>query len=286
MTSPASSYRLAARITRARARNFFYAFLLLPKNRRRAIYAIYAFMRHCDDVVDDSASDLRMTELERWRSQVREALQGGAAVHPILPAFVDTVNRYSIPHQYFYDLMDGVRMDLEMDRYATFEDLHRYCYRVAGVVGLVCLHVFGFQKAEALAMAESAGIAFQLTNILRDLREDADRNRIYLPEEDLKRFRYSEASLKQGLVDDHFRRLFHFETERACDYYHQAEPLVTLVSPDCQRGLAALFGIYKGLLEKLYRKHEVLFEKQVRLSALEKILIVLRSWKSPLPALL
>jgi len=149
----------------------------------------------------------------------------------------------------------------------------------------VCLHIFGFKDEKAPKLAESAGIAFQLTNILRDLREDAQRDRIYLPMEDLKRFRYSEENLKQGAVNDHFRRLLHFETERARDYYHQAAWLIRLVSPDCQRALAALIGIYQGLLEKIYLEHERVFEKQIRLSMLEKLRIVFRAWRNPLPAL-
>jgi phytoene synthase len=278
------SYRLCGKITKQKARNFFYAFLLLPRNRRKAIYAVYAFMRHCDDIVDATASANRLAELTVWRETVKSALEGRESDNPILPAFVDTVKMFNIPHHYFFDLLDGVQMDLEKDRYETFHDLYQYCYRVAGVVGLVCLHIFGFKEEKALALAEGAGIAFQITNILRDLREDAERNRIYLPLEDLKRFRYPEESLKQGLVNDHFRRLLHFETERARDYYHQAEPLIGLVSPDCQRALAALIGIYRGLLEKIYSEHERLFEKQIRLTLLEKIGIVLRAWRSPLPA--
>lgn len=281
---PARSYRLCRKITRQKARNFFYAFLLLPKSRRKAIYAIYAFMRYSDDVVDNNSSKNKLAELEDWRRLVSKALQGEEAIHPILPAFVDTVKRFSIPHKYFFDLLDGVAMDLQKSRYETFEELYEYCYRVASVVGLVCLHIFGFQNPEALKLAESTGIAFQLTNILRDLHEDAVQNRIYIPLGDLKRFRYSEENLKQGVVNDRFRRILHFETERARDYYHQAQSLIGLVSPDCQRALAALIGIYQGLLEKIYQKHERLFEKQIRLSLFEKVVIVLRAWRNPLPA--
>jgi len=286
MSKPSNrSYRYCGKIVRQKARNFFYAFLLLPKNRRKAIYAVYAFMRHSDDVVDDSISNNRLHELDHWRNLTERALKGEEIDDPILPAFADAVAQFRIPHQYFFDLLDGVKMDLEKERYETFDDLYQYCYRVASVVGLVCLYIFGFEDPEALKLAEAAGIAFQLTNILRDLREDAERNRIYLPIEDIKRFRYSEDALKQGLVNDHFRRLLHFETERARDYYHQAEPLIGMVSPDCRRAMAALIGIYHGLLEKIYQQHERLFEKHIRLSLIEKIGIVARAWRHPFPAI-
>ncbi len=284
MHSLKRSYRLCQQVTRQKARNFFYAFLLLPKNRRKAIYAVYAFMRHSDDVVDSSLSKERSSQLQAWRQSVKIALEDGPIDHPILPAFVDAVKQFNIPHNYFFELLDGIQMDLEKDRYQNFEELYTYCYRVASVVGLVCVHIFGFKDPRALQLAESAGIAFQVTNILRDIREDGTGNRVYLPLDDLKKFRYPVESLRQGVVDDHFRRLLHFQIERARDYYHQAEQLVPLVEPDCQKALSALIGIYRGLLEKIYKEHELLFEKQIRLSLLEKLSIVFRAWRAPIPA--
>lgn len=284
MTSLARSYRLCRGITRQKARNFFYAFLLLPGNRRNAICAVYAFMRHSDDLVDASRSEDRSSSLFQWREELKRALEGRPVRHPIFPAFVDAVHRFSVPTRYFFELLDGVAMDLNSERYQTFDELYRYCYHVASVVGLVCIHIFGFSKPEALPYAESAGIAFQLTNILRDLREDGLNNRVYLPQEDLKRFKVPEENLKAGIVDDRFQRLLHFEIERARDYYHQAEALVPLVSPDCRKALSALLALYRGLLEKINEEHERVLDRQIRLSFLEKLAIVVRAWREPVPA--
>src|SRR5581483_1183837 len=185
------SYRYCREIARKRAKNFYYSFLVLEKPQRDAMCAIYAFMRQCDDLSDDPAiTDPASVyqSIALWRVHLDRALHGHVDGNPIWPAFHDTVNRYSIPHRFFHEMIDGITSDIEPRQIQTFEELYRYCYQVASVVGLAIIHVFGFQSMKALLLAEKCGIAFQLTNILRDIREDAGLGRVYLPLEDLHRF--------------------------------------------------------------------------------------------------
>ena len=180
------SYRYCARVARSRARNFYYCFVLLSSQQRNAMCAIYAFMRHCDDLSDEPGAT--RAALDAWRIEMEEVLAGNPGNHPLWPAFRHTVRRFGIPHQYLREMIEGVSSDLEPRRLETFDELYRYCYQVASVVGLTMIHIFGFDTPSALPLAEKCGVAFQLTNILRDLREDAGRGRIYLPAEDLRRF--------------------------------------------------------------------------------------------------
>lgn len=275
------SYLFCRRITLKNARNFFYSLLLLPQPKRQALYMMYAFMRYSDDLVDAPHSGNKAEELLAWRRSLEKALQGEEADCPIFPAFVETVNRYAIPVSYFFELLDGMQMDLEKSRYQTFEELYPYCYRVASVVGLVCVHIFGFRSPQALRCAESMGIAFQLTNILRDIREDCAGNRVYLPLEDLEKFHYSEEKLKQNVMDESFRQLVAFEVNRARRYYQEAEQLIPLIEPDCRKALSALLATYRSLLKKISREQRSLFEKRIRLSPWEKLGIIFQAWKNP-----
>ena len=180
------SYAFCEDVARRQAKNFYYSFLLLDADRRRAMCAVYAFMRYCDDLSDAEGVADRAGSIARWRGDLESALRGDTPEHPLWPAFTDTVTRYRIPHQYFFEMIDGVSSDLEPRRIATFAELYDYCYHVASVVGLTIIHIFGFDRNEALELAEKCGIAFQLTNVLRDVREDAENGRVYLPEEDLE----------------------------------------------------------------------------------------------------
>ena len=166
---------------------------------------------------------------QRWRASLDRAAQGDYSDSPILPAFHDAVSRFGIPLDYFRQLIDGAAMDLSIDRYHTFDQLYEYCYKVASVVGLVCIHIFGFESPEAKRYAEYCGIAFQLTNILRDLKEDASSGRVYIPEEDLRAFQYSASELMSGVRDERFHRLMRFQVARARGYYNAALPLVSIV---------------------------------------------------------
>lgn len=272
------SYRFAVRTARSRARNFYYAFIVLPREKRLALCAVYAFMRRCDDIADSPGTvEEKQEKLRAWRAALEEAFQGRVEAAPFLPAFEDTVRRFSIPAQYFHWMIDGVEMDLTVDRYRTFDDLYRYCFRVASSVGLVCLQVFGYSDERARQYAEHCGIAFQLTNILRDLREDTRLGRTYLPAEDLEKFGYSAEDLKRGVMDGRFRRLMAFEAARARSYYSRAWQLVPLIERAARPALCAMIEIYQGILQKIARRQFDVFGSTIRLSSPEKMRIALKA---------
>jgi 15-cis-phytoene synthase len=274
----AASYRCAETVARQRARNFYYSFVVLPPAKRLAFCAIYAFMRYCDDISDgtDALEDKRR-QLKLWRAQLEAAAHGKLDDSLILPAFHDAVRRFSIPAEYFHWIIDGAEMDLAIDRYETFEDLYRYCFHVASAVGLVCLQIFGYTDERAKKLAEQCGIAFQLTNILRDIKEDAGMGRIYLPAEDLRRFRITEAELAGGAAHARFQELMIFETKRARQYYAQARDLLPMIDADSRPALWAMMAIYEGLLTKIIRRNYDVFSRAIRLSAAEKTTIALRA---------
>ncbi|MGH9675327.1 MAG: phytoene/squalene synthase family protein [Bryobacteraceae bacterium] len=279
-TSLPASYAHCRRLTRAKARNFHYAFLLLDRPRRDAISAIYAFMRRCDDFGDDDAlgdGAARRRLLAGWRESLEAALDGRAAGDPLWPAFHDAVQRYSIPPRYFFEMIDGVTSDLEPRRVATRAELERYCYQVASVAGLSLIHVLGFVSDNAVPLAERCGYAFQLTNILRDVGEDAARGRIYLPAEDLVRFGVEPADLRPGGGGEAFRRLMRFEAARARGYYDESAGVIELVDPAGRRALWALITIYRRLLDRIERLDYDVLDRRVSLSALEKTGVALRA---------
>jgi 15-cis-phytoene synthase len=215
--------------------------------------------------------------LARWRALLDQAVAGDTSGHPILPAFADTLRRYQIPPRYFHDLVSGAEMDLTETRYATFERLREYCYRVAGVVGLTCLHVFGFSDPHAPDLAERLGIAFQLTNILRDVPADLALGRVYLPAEDLARFGCSAEELARGVVTPSLRELLRAQAERAWRFYAEGARLLRLVDRDSRAALWALVRIYSGLLARIEDRDFDVFSSRVRLTAPEKARILLRA---------
>ena len=205
------------------------------------------------------------------------AMAGEVAGHPILPAFADTVRRYRIPPRYFHDLISGAEMDLTETRYATFERLHEYCYRVAGTVGLTCLHVFGFDDPHASELAEQLGVAFQLTNIIRDVGADLALGRVYLPSEDLTRFGCSVADLASGAATPRVRALLRAEADRAWSFYAQGARLIQHIDRDSRAALWALTRIYSSLLARIEDRNFDVFSSRVRLSAAEKTRILVRA---------
>ena len=271
-----SSYAFCEQVARSRARNFYYSFLLLPKRKRLAMCAIYAFMRECDDRSD--GPEAARERVEQWRCDLESALTGGAPANPVWPAFIDTVRRYRIPEGYFQSMIDGVASDFEPRTISTFDDLYRYCYRVASVVGLTIIHIFGFEDPRALELAEKCGIAFQLTNILRDVREDAAAGRVYLPAEDLGRFGVPISELNQPHLTPALRALLEFELGRAREYYIASRPLLKLVQRDSRPALWTLVEIYRRLLDRIEAQGYPVMERRVSLPAREKIAIVVRAW--------
>ena len=275
MISLAESYAHCRAVAKKRARNFYYSFILLPPDRKNAMCAVYAFMRYCDDLSDEPGAT--HTAMDQWRHALTEALAGRPDDHPVWPAFLDTVTRFAIPHQYFLAMIEGVESDLEPRVIRTFDELYQYCYRVASVVGLTTVHIFGFTSPAALPLAEKCGIAFQLTNILRDVKEDAELGRVYLPAEDLERFGVTREALQQGLRTEQFGRLMEFETARARTYYQESAPLLGYIQPRARPSLWALIAIYSSLLEHIAEAHYDVLLRRISLSTTEKLWIVFRA---------
>jgi phytoene synthase len=269
------SYAHCRAVARDRAKNFYYSFLLLPRAQRNAMCAIYAFMRYCDDLSDEPGASRE--PLERWRIALDHALAGRYDGHPTLPAFDDTVKRYLIPHQYFHEMIDGVSSDLSPRQIQSFDQLYRYCYQVASVVGLTTIHIFGFDQPEALRLAEKCGVAFQLTNILRDVREDVERGRIYLPCQDLTRFGVRAEDLRAGKSSPEFTALMRFEAARARAYYEESQPLLGMVHTRSRSSLWALIEIYSRLLKKIEASDYDVLSRRIALSTAEKCWVVLRA---------
>jgi phytoene synthase len=276
-----ASHRFCGALARREARNFYYSFLLLPPSLRRSMCALYAFLRHTDDLADEPGGPAeKQAALREWRASLDRALAGAPAEPwPGLLAFADTVARHEIPRQYLNDVLDGVEMDLHPQVYATFDDLYVYCYRVASAVGLCCIRIWGYQSEEgrAEALAESCGIALQLTNILRDVREDAERGRIYLPQDDLALFEVTAEDLLADHPSDAVRRLLEFEGRRAQQFYEAAEPLAELVSPVGRPVLRTIAGIYRALLGEIARRDYDVQSGRVALPAWRKLAIASRS---------
>jgi phytoene synthase len=281
------SYEWCTQVAKAQAKNFYYSFLLLPTPQRRAMCAMYAFMRYCDDLsdgalsADDNGDDAsvadRSAAIGEWRRDLDLALMGRAPEHPLWPAFVHAVKKYRIPHYYFFQMIEGVSSDLEPRRIRTFEELYDYCYHVASVVGLTIIHIFGFDDTDtpsALVLAEKCGVAFQLTNILRDVREDLEKGRVYLPAEDLERFGVSARGFQPA---GNFAKLMAFEANRAREYYRDSAPLIELIHPESRASLRALIGIYSRLLDRIVASGYDVLERRIRVPTWEKAWIVAKS---------
>jgi 15-cis-phytoene synthase len=269
------SYAECTRIARERAKNFYYSFLALPKPKREAMCALYAFMRVCDDLSDEAGATREA--LDDWRAQLDQALEGEPPAHPIWPALADTVRRFNIPRPYLYDMMDGVTSDIAFTQPETFEDLYRYCYRVAGVVGLSITHVFGFSHASALRMAEQCGIAFQITNILRDVAEDARNGRTYIPGELMRKHGVTLEHMTGSSAPEALRALLKELGARAEGYYQSSRPLIGMVQQDSQAALWALIEIYTRLFARIEGSGYEVLERRHRVPTAEKLWILGRA---------
>jgi 15-cis-phytoene synthase len=272
-------------ITKRSGSNFYYAFLFLPKPKREALYAVYAFCRLSDDLVDESKAGVDPADaLTRWRKALNVCLDDGGD-SPVMTAIGQAARRFHIPKVYFEELLNGMEMDLTHARYATFEELYPYCYRVASIVGLICIEIFGYTNPLAKTYAEQLGIAFQLTNILRDVGVDAQRGRIYLPQDELRRFGYSEEELLAGCYNSAFRELMRFQCERARGFFRAASAALT--AEDARSLLAAeiMRAIYYRLLLKIETEQYDVFHGDITIGKPRKLLLAgglwLRSTLSP-----
>jgi phytoene synthase len=266
------SYAQCIAVTKERAANFHFAFQVLPKPRYRGICALYAFSRLADDISDDDSNAERALKNSRaWRKSFDDALAGDTSSHPILPAVADTMQRYNIPPVYMHDLITGTEMDAHKKRYEKWDETYLYCYRVASVIGMMTIHVFGFTDPKAIPMAEKTGIAFQMTNILRDLKEDAGLGRIYLPLEDLRAHGVDEAQLLAAKDSPELRKLVKFEVERAQGYYEHSRELLPLIESESRDALGSLVAIYGRLLQEIERREYDVLTERVSLSTAEKL---------------
>jgi 15-cis-phytoene synthase len=284
------AYSVCKGITRTAAKNFYYAFLVLPRRKRQALCAVYAFMRRCDDITDDSSLTLpeRRRKLDEWLDHLHRAQQGHPTDDAILLALTDAQRRYAIPAGLLDELALGTAMDVEESelaaqtstvpgltvQYKTFEDLRVYCYRVASVVGLVCIHIFGYRDPAAEPLAERCGLAFQMTNIIRDVKEDASMGRLYLPEEDLAKFNLSASDLLSAPDPARFRPVLALEADRAREFYAAGEQLIPYISEDSQPALWVLVTIYRSVLEKIAENQYDVFTTKVALSTWEKLRVL------------
>ncbi len=277
MTSLPDAYAYCRNVTRESASSFYNAFRLLPSDRRAALDAVYAFCRFVDDVADDDGRRDPAALLRRWREELA-AVYDGTPSHPIGVALADAVPRFGLAREHFDELIRGVEMDLRCRRYQTFDDLYAYCYRVASTVGLLCIEIFGRTQPSATDYAVDLGIAFQLTNILRDVHEDAERGRIYLPLEDLERFGCSEDDLLQGRYSANVAALMAFECGRARAYYLRAQGAL---APEDRRALApaeAMRFIYERLLGRIESRRFDVFGPRITLPRYEKVGLALAAW--------
>ncbi|MCK6555367.1 squalene synthase HpnC [Candidatus Binatia bacterium] len=284
-TSLDDAYAVCRDITRRSSSNFYYAFQLLGPARRNALYAVYAFCRFVDDIADDCGRGDPVRLLGRWRAEL-DAVYDGRPTHPIGTALADARQRFPLEKQHFADVIRGVEMDLSRTRYETFDALHGYCYLVASTVGLLCIEIFGYRNSSARDYALDLGIAFQMTNILRDVHEDAGRGRIYLPLEDLARFGCTEDDLLAGRYSSRVAALMAFECGRARAYYLRARGALAAADRGSLAPAEAMRFIYERLLHRIEARHYDVFGPKVTLPRYEKLTLAMAAWgRSHLPVL-
>ncbi|MCP9495697.1 MAG: phytoene/squalene synthase family protein [Pyrinomonadaceae bacterium MAG19_C2-C3] len=279
------AYEYCRLTARTHAKSFYFSAQFLPRHKRDAIYAVYALCRHVDDAVDELSEPTETAgcrAVAHWQAELNRVYANEPAVlddvSPVMRAWRDMLSRYPIPQNLPLELMRGVLMDTHINRYATWEDLKLYCYRVASTVGLMVTEIFGYQKAETLHYAEALGYAMQLTNILRDIGEDARLGRIYLPQEDMRDFGYTEAALMHGEINDAFRRLMKFEIERARTFYRQAEQGIPLLDRDARFTVLLAARLYSRILERIEAADYDVFAHRAHTTFAGKLRSVPRIW--------
>ena len=285
------AYDYCRKVTKRASKTFYWGSVFLPKPKRQAVWAVYALCRIVDDIVDEemhpdtprvghlSGSSTPKQELDYWRQSLEHVFQrGGAGDNPVQLAWSDMLERYPVPFAPVLDLLDGVEMDLTISRYQTFEELYLYCYRVAGTVGLLTSPIFGYQDETALQHAVDLGVALQLTNILRDIGEDARRNRVYLPLDEMERFGYTEHDLMNGVVNDTFCDLLRFQMARANNYYQRSLPGISLLSPDSRLAIRLSGTLYKGILDRIHLNNYNVFTKRASVPLKTKLAAASQYW--------
>lgn len=294
MNQLSHAYAVCRGISRRAAKNFYYGFMVLPADKRNALSAVYAFMRHADDISDEPGGDpqQKRQKLGEWLDAAKAVFAGKSTDDPVLMALGDAQNKFKIPPELFEKLVYGTSLDLEIPPPTgeapavlcnTFEDLKQYCYYVASVVGLVCIKIFGYEDSKAEFLAEDCGLAFQLTNIIRDVKEDAAMGRIYIPGEDLARTNLSAANFSPAALQDpaqaqQLRPSLEYEAERARKYYESAKWLMELIEEDSRAALWVLVEIYSQLLQKITDRNYDVFTERVRLTLWEKLKVLSRGF--------
>jgi phytoene synthase len=289
-----AAYGICRHIARSAAKNFYYGFLVLPARKRNALSAVYAFMRHADDISDNPSIPVeqRRGKLAEWMNALRRVVDGERTDDPVLMALADTQKSFNISLDLLEKLVQGTAMDLPEGptgqrsdssanvrlQYQTFDQLYDYCYHVASVVGLICIRIFGYRDPHAEKLAEQTGVAFQLTNIIRDVKEDSQLGRVYLPSEDLHRFGVDAHALTNGNAAAVFRPVLEFEAQRARELYRSSEELLPLIDDDSQPALWTLVEIYRRLLERIAKRGYDVFSGRVRLSTAEKVGILAKGF--------
>lgn len=259
--------------------SFYYAFSLLEKPKRDAMNTVYAFCRKTDDIVDlgNESDDVKYERLRKWRIELEKALKGNSEIQ-LLNKLIVYIKQFNIPLDPFFELIAGVEMDLQRKRYLTFDDLSNYCYLVASTVGLMCIEIFGYKHQSAKDYAVNLGKAMQLTNILRDVKKDYENGRIYLPQNDLKLFNYSEEDLKNKIYNQHFVNLMKYEADRAKYFYQKANDSLNYEDKRSMFAARAMQHIYFRLLKKLEHENFDIFNKNIKVSKFEKTSIALGVW--------
>jgi phytoene synthase len=259
--------------------SFYYAFNLLPEEKRDAMNTVYAFCRKTDDIVDEGnePDEMKYEKLHKWRVELEKAFNGYSD-YTLLNKLGRTIHKFNIPYEPFFELLKGMEMDLQNNRYLTFEELRLYCYRVASTVGLMCIEIFGYKHKSAKEFAINLGIALQLTNILRDIKKDSLKGRIYLPQEDLQKFSYNEKDIFNQNYDERFISLMKYEVSRAEKFFEDATENLNLDDKKAMFAARAMQHIYKRLLEKIIEAEYNIYRKNIRVSSFEKVGISLGVW--------
>jgi phytoene synthase len=269
----------AKEISKKSKSSFYYAFNLLPEEKRDAMNTVYAFCRKTDDIVDENSdsTDLKYEKLRKWRIEFEKSFSGHSEF-ALLNKLGTTISNFNIPLDPFFELIKGMEMDLQKDRYKSFEDLQLYCYRVASTVGLMCIEIFGYKHPSTKKFAVDLGIALQMTNILRDIGKDAKNGRIYLPQEDLKKFNYSEQEIMSLIYNNNFKDLMVYETARAKNYFNSATANLDLDDKKTMFAARAMQHIYYKMLEKIIAADYDVFNNDIKVSKIEKVGIALGVW--------